>query len=141
MEAVGGLRGMIVPEDADINSGGGEQGTNVQMYSYNGIVLPALPEWDKTAYPYALISDRHTLYLFDRVEYGYTNIGAWSFSLSNGYDTSTYDHELAEWGAVIKRNFKLVTVYGNSFKWANFDVLNEDGSVYIAASDPVPVYE
>lgn len=26
------------------------------MYSYNGTVLPKLPEWDKTAYPYACIT-------------------------------------------------------------------------------------
>ena len=25
--------------------------------------------------------------------------------------------------------------------WTNYDILNEDGSVYLAASDPVPVYE
>ena len=25
------------------------------MYSYNGVVLPKLPEWDKTKYPYAVM--------------------------------------------------------------------------------------
>ena len=25
--------------------------------------------------------------------------------------------------------------------WANYDILNEDGSVYLSASEPIPVYE
>lgn len=25
--------------------------------------------------------------------------------------------------------------------WTGFDVLNEDGTVYVAASEPIPVYE
>ena len=25
--------------------------------------------------------------------------------------------------------------------WANYDILNEDGSIYLSASDPIPIYE
>ena len=32
--------------------------------------------------------------------------------------------------------------YGtNGSSWANYDIFNEDGSVYLAASDPIPIYE
>jgi hypothetical protein len=119
-------------------------------YSYNGVVLPALPEWDKTAYPYALISSYdgdlsyRTLYLLDRVEYYYhdpDNLNRWSFSLPNGRVRASYNKSRAEWEDFEKQNYTVLNVYHNHFKWSNFDVLNEDGSVYIAASDPIPVYE
>ena len=32
-------------------------------------------------------------------------------------------------------------IFGGSFLWSNHDTLNTDGSVYLAASDPIPVYE
>jgi hypothetical protein len=28
-----------------------------------------------------------------------------------------------------------------SFIWVNYDILNTDGSVYLAATDPIPIYE
>lgn len=30
---------------------------------------------------------------------------------------------------------------GHAMIWSNYDILNEDGSLYFAASDPIPVYE
>ena len=31
--------------------------------------------------------------------------------------------------------------YASSYVWANYDVLWDDGSVSLTASDPIPVYE
>ena len=28
-----------------------------------------------------------------------------------------------------------------NIKWANFDILNEDGTLYFAGSEPIPIYE
>lgn len=115
---------------------------------YIGAVLSKLPEWDRETYPYALITSREgdynykTLYLLDRVEYYYhdpDNLNRWSFSLPNGYLIASYNKSRTEWEDFEKRNYTVLNVYDNPFKWSNFDVINEDGSVYLAVSDPVPV--
>ena len=69
-------------------------------FLYNGVKLPALPEWDKEKYPYAAM-----------------NLGA-------------------NYGVLYLLDNALMA---KQFQWANFDILNEDGTLYLAASDPVPV--
>ena len=32
-------------------------------------------------------------------------------------------------------------IFANYQIWANYDILNEDGTLYLAATDPIPVYE
>ena len=102
-------------------------------YSYNGVVLPKLPEWDREKYPYAVI--------------GYCNTHGYVFSRSSNPWTAN------EYGNIFPTRFS--TYYASDDKWAttngalefitpiwtNTDILNEDGSVYLAASDPIPVYE
>ena len=130
-------------------------------YLYNGVRLPKLPEWDKMAYPYAFIREHEsnimgshfrdaTLYVLPKVEYLEADNGNWCVSLKNGYrasyilvsltgEATEYDYDGKEWSV-----FEDGTGFGaviTDFDWANFDVLNEDGSTYLATSDPVPVYE
>ena len=116
-------------------------------YLYNGVRLPKLPEWDKTKYPYAFIS--------------YSPVGFWTFFASpvevfvrdsgvypTGNDThfgvscSTpmFDDNPTTWGELGTNGFgpnagKIIPL------WCNFDMCNEDGTLYLEASKPVPVYE
>ena len=131
-------------------------------YLYNGVELPAPFEWDRAVYPYAVIvpsavlSGCYRFYCF--AEVGYHNH-------ENGYmiefiaprkcyrtksgDTGTnrdYVFDKSKGGI-----WDFYYEYGEGEKaesvqvttpiWANFDILNEDGSVYLAASDPIPVYD
>lgn len=103
---------------------------------YNGTQLPALPEWDKETYPYALIvwnknNSEYMLLLQDSKEtvdadgeymlfyesgiFYRANNGAWEIASADSYDA-----------------VKPI--------WANYDILDSNGSVYLAASDPIPVY-
>lgn len=104
---------------------------------YDGAVLPALPEWDRETYPYALIKDGTYLYAFSSYSYNYSD---GPFITANA-PKKVWELENAEW--VELTNYVNTSVAGNAYfsnlVWSNLDILNEDGTVYLAASDPVPV--
>lgn len=116
-----------------------------KFFLYNGVELPGLPEWDKTRYPYAFIyivtldgtTGVYTLVMTSSNVMSYDGNGIICTAANVG---QRYTVSGEEWVAAagsddfyIKRDNLIFTV------WANFDVLNSDGSVYVAASEPVPV--
>lgn len=118
-----------------------------KFFLYNGVKLPALPEWDRNRYPYAFIyivtldgtTGVYTLVVSGSSVMGYDGNGIICPAATVG---QRYTVSEDSWAAAadsddfyIKRDNLIYTV------WANFDVLNSDGSVYVAASDPVPVAE
>lgn len=115
-------------------------------YLYNGVRLPKLPEWDKTAYPYAIIQytdlgfgvEKWRLYLFPIELVGKGN-GAY---FPHGMTYCWYNNEDTGWVYSASANHT-EAAGGPTFEplWTNHDILNEDGTIYLAASDPVPVYE
>lgn len=116
-----------------------------KFFLYNGVKLPALPEWDKTVYPYAFIyivtldgtTGVYTLVVSSSSVMGYDGNGIICPSATVGQRYTVSEDRWAAAAAsddfYIKRDNLIYTV------WANFDVLNSDGSVYVAASEPVPV--
>lgn len=138
-------------------------------YLYNGIELPALPEWDKTVYPYAVIYKNlkneeqfgtRFKVLTQPVAYQEYNI-----LFVNGLNGKTYGiHETGgtyeaidyilsdgEWVKdpddytirmdieVISSSASYAGVKGEML-WSNYDINNLiDGGIYLAASEPVPV--
>ena len=113
-------------------------------YLYNGVQLPPLPEWDKETYPYAVIVDISVP--SDAVgSSGYWVVPQKSvYTVSNNgimdavrYDRGyVYEAETDTW--------RLGGISGSStafVKWANYDVCDSSGNVYLSASDPIPVYE
>lgn len=136
-------------------AGGGES-DRVRAYLYNGVKLPPLPQWDKAAYPYALVAVEEVysgrwyaiLYVFSSVNYFTSeDNGNWCISANVSHGSRFFAK-----GASIEA----LQPFDEDFKysdgsdggiaitradWANFDVLNEAGGVYLAASEPVPVYE
>lgn len=106
-------------------------------YLYNGIELPALPEYDKTAYPYAVIEKSQyggELYFFHAFAEAPTMSGN-DITLS-GDRVYCSSNSGEDWGTL----YNGTTIsHGKGFiKWSNTDILNADGSVYLAASVPIP---
>lgn len=116
-----------------------------KFFLYNGVKLPALPEWDRNRYPYAFIyivtldgtTGVYTLVVSSSSVMGYDGNGIICPAATVGQRYTVSEDSWAAAAAsddfYIKRDNLIYTV------WANFDVLNSDGSVYVAASDPVPV--
>lgn len=126
-------------------------------YLYNDIELPKLPEWDKTAYPYAVIVKQgyfrnyyklrcysSETYYID-AEDGKRKLGGEGVSaieyrvLATEATASTWESVGEVDTATVVGEHGVSTDNSGVLLWANFDVTNEDGSVYLAASDPVPV--
>ena len=106
------------------------------VYSYNGTVLPALPEWDKTAYPYAQIRGRKLYLSSSLITY---DTGTWKYTYSSPYLLAnfTYSADAICWGELTE-NETQPTGYDSSL-WSNRNIFDENGNVYIEASAPVPI--
>lgn len=128
-------------------------------YLYNGVELPALPEWDREAYPYAWIAkapyndDYYSLI----ISTGECDYRSWKDYGSMYYlypvdvpitVKAAYlykgEFETGEWNFTWEKTYEENIVHTSSGLglpvWSNFDVINhDDGSIYIAASDPIPV--
>ena len=119
------------------------------MYSYNGTVLPALPEWDKETYPYAFISneifDKVCFYALEKEPYN-NGIAPNEGTICNPYDEripfvrSYLSDDGNSWGELTTSSLADTGQISEPF-WSNFDVKYENGSVQLFASEPVPVYE
>ena len=120
-------------------------------YLYNGVRLPKLPEWDRVKYPYAIliyhegtlfgIKNGHWLYCSNSpfVWNADTSIG--NSAPTDGYLRTAINGGATEWGAVGEMSGSSATTIRGTAVWANHDVCNEDGTTYLPASDPIPVYE
>lgn len=120
-----------------------------QRYSYNGCILPPIPSFNATDdYPYCFILLYTSTLGMDRYVVIYTN-EAWyrdgsamksplgsqylyyqpcNFANAYGGATSSYyDYN------------QVVAFIGGKVIWSNYDMLNADGSVHMAASTPTPV--
>ena len=127
-------------------------------YLYNGVRLPALPEWDREKYPYAFICIKPTQVMFDPKPHLYcmeTTRMVDDWEILNGINGLCYlynEEEGNEWiskGTVTSQN----TGINSKIIWSNhdiyydpdgyYDIGNEHlaGTVFLAASEPAPVYE
>lgn len=123
-------------------------------YSYNGVVLPKLPEWDKTVYPYAIIytdtqSNKECLFVakVPSILYDNSGNGNYTFSAANGWGGSNpikFENDGTNWvdGFLFPQH-----IYASTYIWSNYDIKDPKGfagpagSVYRYGSDPIPVYE
>lgn len=117
-------------------------------YLYNGIELPALPEWDKTAYPYVVL----TFYpgiggVMEKYELFCSPIPfvvsdndklAYPFGESHIPDLYYIKPTGTNWSPGTASEKDSTTEISNQIIWANHDLLyRTDGSVYLPASYPV----
>jgi hypothetical protein len=111
-------------------------------YLYNGIELPALPEWDKEKCPHAAIiqlsgvADITFLIVSSNLVYkeveGHPGHSGIEYDLPVG--SSTYVN--GTWGEVGYSNPGDLS--GWTPVWCNKDIYKTDGTLYLAASEPVP---
>ena len=125
-------------------------------YLYNGLELPALPEWDTTAYPYAYIyyvgetPAFCTLVLVPAAAEIVYEEGTSAILFSTSHYLSYYARSVDEqWddngitetlGSIYL--LKPWLDYPDNYtvlQWTNFDVYNKDNELMFPASDPVPV--
>lgn len=144
--------------------------TNIANYSYNGLVLPESPTNDEYPYIY-LIKCTDEVLETELTAAGMTEyIGQVDVGYYLQLTTHPRTHKLNEGGQdmLLFEQGKMLTygyfegldgwifagerdaaertscwVFGNmcTLAWCNNDVLKADGTVYLAASAPVPVYE
>ena len=119
-------------------------------YLYNGVRLPKLPEWDREAYPFAVIGDHglnypSALYVLSADAYYKLNGNQlWLFA-SAGLQWEADD---GKWSASGENAGDTINVLINSTSfastyeliWTNFDA-EYNGTLYLSASEPVPIYE
>ena len=106
-------------------------------FLYNGVgPLPKLPEVEG----YALLCKRlgfYTVFFFNSYEFEENSeTGRWEISIPGGnqmYQIISGD----EWTKQVSTDARNIEY--DIILWANFDVIGQDGSVYLAASEPVPV--
>ena len=114
---------------------------------FNGIELPVLPDYDATVY-----SDLYIVHLGNNVyslillpdgwSYGY-NVTDGEYIQASGV-TGTYytaSSESAAWHSESTADNPVIYSEALTPVWSNFDIISEDGSVLLAASNPVPVLE
>ena len=117
-------------------------------YLYNGVRLPALPEWDKEAYPYAVIW--YTPGFFGIGSYYYLIISQTeivtdatsSEKFTVGADAIVYSIN-APYKPDSGDTWKESTFSGGAYsglRWSNYDVYDAEGTMKQAASDVVTVY-
>ena len=118
------------------------------VYLYNGVQLPPLPEWDMASYPYAIITTAMTgssynLRFYKTVNYFSSTANLLYFGGDGnnvsvpcvGCSMTKYD---AIWGEL--RTFDNQNSSVPKAIWSNFD-MEYEGTLYLAASEPIPVYE
>ena len=120
---------------------------------YVGEVLPPLPNWDKTAYPYVAIGQSTSD--GDYILYGnsvptaiqknfITGAITWAFDLSDGGALGFhYDYTDGKW-VLFQEGFESGRVLLENVTpvWTNHDIIDKrTDSVYLSATDPIPVYE
>lgn len=118
-------------------------------YLYNGVQLPKLPEWDRVAYPYAVIVEKTPIGLRDTIATLYCyplpmtyRNGRFERDTETIYVAYSIGKSDVTWDEPIYYDEEHASSYlAYTPFWSNFDILNEDGTLYLAASEPTPVYE
>lgn len=124
-------------------------------YSYNGVSLPPIPDEIK-AYSHIVIfrtdltNDSGNYYrvfgtnaqmrTFESISMGISTTYHGSVDVAEFHEGSAYPND-TEWTLSNSIGTDGFNNYLHRVVWANYDVLNLDGTVYLAGSDPVPVYK
>ena len=112
-------------------------------YLYNGVRLPPLPEWDKTTYPYAVIDSSGDLCVSKNSPRVENVMGTMKVCASGKTDDAVliYKKDVAtgNWEYFSSKMYKYIPL--DETVWTNTDILYNDETVFMEASEPIPVYE
>lgn len=128
-------------------------------YTYNGMKLSQLPDWDKETYPYVMLSWSNGSYIKFAYLYIFSEPHHLTVANSDGIMAvgvqsgetylQSYISILGGGAELCEKTFSTPTLktatstsrFTTSPDWSNYDILNSDGTVYLLASDIEPVYE
>ena len=116
-------------------------------YLYNGYQLPPLPKWDKTAYPYACITFTimGMLLVLSPVPMIVSKNGGLTVPSIAGtvvwLTASGHLNTTIPWSEFEERNQYYGFLELMKPNWTNTNIYNEDGTLSLEASEPVPIYE
>lgn len=116
-------------------------------YLYNGVAVPTLPEYDNERYPYAVLRKNTgaTKFAFFVSSHAPTikngklqvlQLGAGASGRCEAYTYTDADGWIGPTTYTFVQGF---TTDAEGVFWTNTDILNEDGTIYLAASEPVPI--
>lgn len=110
-------------------------------YIYNDVQLPALPEWDKETYPYAYIvqnTDDSDYYLVLYTAEHKVSASGLAGALSNRkYRVTDGEWKLIDGGSLVTGT----VIWANNTVYYTESIEGIGGTVYLQATDPIPVYE
>lgn len=110
-------------------------------YSYNGTVLPELPEIEDypCLYMYCDKSDGYYRVLYTATAFKATDSSGGVLSVSQiGATRMLRDGKWVSGGTHSYLVYKKNTT---GFEWTNTEILYDDGTIYLEATEPIPVYE
>lgn len=122
----------------------------VGMYSYNGTMFPAVPVYDPSnpmeegytsECPYTVITNTPSGYYCYLTNYPLLHVDSPSSALAPSEIVSVHSFLYVDGEWQYKDSFMMAKGFTQLVVepiWANYDILNEDESVYLAASDPTP---
>lgn len=116
-------------------------------YSYNGVILPKLPEVDEEKCPCVYMYKSGSYYIIQfcgafkpvTVSGSYTYINSAGNYVLYRYYPSTGEFEFRNEGYMENQTVSIRNP--EDVFWANADLVYEDGSLFLATSEPIPVYE
>ena len=114
-------------------------------YLYNGVEFAELPKWDTEKYPFAYIvyypGLMGWLYAFSEKKHLDTanNSGTMCTSVAAGETYLTCLAYPPIFGEIEEVTATENKTMDSKLLWANYNVLNADGTLYLPASDPIPV--
>lgn len=113
---------------------------------YNGVRFPLVPERNRKKYPYVFIAKSLILKSYHAIASQEPAV-----VLNGSFGTIDYEYpwlrlnydEETGWGnwREMAEDAESSFVADSSGAWTNYDLLKEDGSIWLAASEPIPVYE
>lgn len=119
-------------------------------YSYNGVVLPKLPEmpegFECVAVTNIMFTKVYCVFAFREPFDVSVHKGAMSWVVPDaepyfGATYTGYETGAEGWSELSECKASSTTVAGNWLKWINYDVYTTDGELYMERTEPVPVYE
>lgn len=114
-------------------------------YLYGGVTLPAKPDYDETVFPCAYMVGGDTLIVVSAVGPIIKDSGGNATGMRSADGTnliySAWTCDDGETWTPLTVERETSTVAAANVFWSNTDLCYEDGTVYVAASEPVPVVE